>query len=93
MDMDDRLRTLEQGVLNLSAFEQVTELLMRAFIATHPDPTELSHHFQAGLHHLRDQLADEGFDSGRSLQGSQQIQRTVAAYSARVLADLQKAGA
>lgn len=93
MDMEDRLHTLEQGVLNLVAFEHVTEVLTRALIATHPDPTELSRHFHAGLHHLRDQLADAAFDSSTSVPASQEIQRAVMAYGTRTLADLRKAGA
>ena len=66
METEERLDKLEDLARTSLSESMVVNCLLRALIATHPQPDQLKLVFQAVLADREARVADLGFDQGRS---------------------------
>lgn len=86
MTNEKRIEALEEAAMASMTESLVSDCLLRALIATHPNPDRLEVAFQALLAAQETQLADTGFEKGRPPHHTQDVRELIRAQAAKWLA-------
>lgn len=83
MEISQRVSELEELGLFLTSDSAISDLMIRALIASHPNPQAVKAAFQVLLSAHETEMADHGFSTGRPAKAVGDLQETLKIRAAR----------